>query len=199
MRNKPLFTVPVTTDLIWASSAYAYRINKGYARDTEAELHGAIIKGNPGYYVSENCHVSNQILAHYAIMHPDVMSAEDYITGKEMLAHFSGIVFKALTKQLSDFEKVTLQAVERQDWTHQKDLRQHFGIVVSLPKTYAREVKREKVESRIARAHSVHLGKLKERLNLKVQIIRNVYSKQWNTFYITAMNENEELVRANTE
>jgi len=190
-KNKPLFTVPVTAELIWASSAYAYRINEGYARDTEL-----LFKGSANAYESDHCYVSNQILAHYAIMHPEVMDERDYLTGKDMLSHFSGLVFKGLQKKLSDFDKSVLGAVERNDWNDQyeKYRRQHFGIVVSLPKSYYREVKRDAVQSRLARAHSVHLGELKERLKMKVQIVRSVYSKQWNTFYITAMKLTEEVV-----
>ena len=183
---KPLFTVPVTTDLIWASAAYAYRVNEGYCKYHVSPLNA---QGNIGeVYIADGI-VTNQRLAHYAIMYPDIMSDEDYIVGKEMLAHFGGIVFKALTKDLTDFEKAVLQAVERKDWNDQyeKHRRQHFGIVISLPGTYYREVDREREKMVLARAHHSFIGKEKERLPLKIQVIGNVFSEQWQTHYITAM------------
>jgi len=190
---KPLFITEVSADLIWSSAAYAFRINGGYARDTDLHLKYNN-DDNTTRHISEECRVANQILAHYAIMHPEIMSPEDHRQGKDMLAHFSGLIFKGLSMKLNDFEKAVLQAVERKDWNAVTDIKQHFGIVCSLPKSYSRDVARQVIESRISDYNSQHVGNVKERLQLNIKVLRNIYSGKWETNYITAVTDNNEVL-----
>ena len=182
----------VTPQLIWASSAYAFRINSGYVRDDDIQIH--ITPEGEHEYITDQCLVSNQRLAYYAIMHPDVLDNEDYEVGQDMLAHFGGLIFKALSKKLNSFEQAILGAVERTEWAGIRDVRQHFGIVISLPNTYLRDVKRQTAEHRIAMLSSRHIGNVKERMPLKIKVIKSVYSKCYEIHFVTAQTVEDNVV-----
>ena len=132
-KAKPLFLNPVTTELVWASAAYAYRINGAYEKHTSYYY-----SARTQSYNTEECFVNNQILAHYALMYPEIMKEKDYEYGRKMLEHFEGLIFVLMKYgKLSDFNASVLNVAQREDWNTTENIRQHYGILISLPQSYA--------------------------------------------------------------
>jgi len=185
-KAKSLFLNTVTVEQVWASSAYAYRINGCYNKHTNT----VFSNNNAG---QENL-VSNGHLAHYALMYLELLTEADFEHGRNMRQHFKGLTFKALTKSLNDFEKNVSMLADCEDWNYTTNIHLHFAILMSLAGTFKRDKVREKTDYTIARANSTHIGNIKERLDLKIQVLCNVYSKQWETYYITGITVDENIV-----
>lgn len=191
-KAKPLFQSEVTTSLIWASSAYAQRINTEYVKfDLEPLIDIDDLSGNT---IAEAGRVQSQRLAHYAIMHPEVLKPKDYKMGDDMFTHFEGLIFKAIAGQLTDFDKSVLNVVERKDWNDPLDVHLHFAVLVSLGASFERAQKRDALNELMNSFDSEHFGQIKERLRLTITVLKSFYHKEYNTNYITGVTADKNIV-----
>jgi hypothetical protein len=55
-------------------------------------------------------------------------------------------------------------------------------------------IKRDNIDETIRVANSSHIGKVKERLAMDINVLRTVYSRRYDTYYVTAMNKDDNVV-----
>ena len=159
-----------SSDTIWGAAVYAQRCNGAYIKEM----------------YNEGDQIPNKVIAMKAIENTTVLTAEDINSGKEIRKHFKGsVMFKAVKNSLTSFDKIVSKAVALDQWTKKNAL--EFAVLVSLPQSYSRAIKRDEVDDYIEELNSTHIGKIKERIKANVTIIRSNYSHKWDCHYTTAV------------
>jgi hypothetical protein len=89
----------------------------------------------------------------------NVADEEDYEVADSIISYYTGLMLKAISGKINDFEQRVLNLVKA-DCVSASD----FGIVASLPKSYFRSVERDAVEQqqRELSADSQYVGKIGE-------------------------------------
>ncbi len=179
----------VETDMIWAAAAYGHRMNKGeyIKHDSPAYKDTWTEKEMPA-------RISNKSYAFDSLEDPTLLTQEDYQFGADMKAHFRGLTFKALSSKINDFEKNVIVTTEVEDWNTDSQANYHFAILMSLPKVYARVIEREDIDDEIRRIKSTHFGQVKDRIDTTIRVLRSIYSKNYNTYFVTAVKDEKNIV-----
>jgi hypothetical protein len=61
------------------------------------------------------------------------------------------------------------------------------AVIASLPSCYERGVKRQTVEQRINFARGGYVGNVGDKVSTSIEVVKSVYSQNWNTNYITGI------------
>jgi len=101
----------------------------------------------------------------------------------EIITYYKGLMFKAIGGKINEFERKVLDVVKRGEINTFE-----FGIVASLPKSYTRGVERDKVEreQQALSIDSKHIGKVKDKVELDVEILRVNYIQKLNCHVVNA-------------
>jgi hypothetical protein len=59
-----------------------------------------------------------------------------------------------------------------------------------MPHSYVKALKKESVDSRLARCDEAYVGKLGDKVELTVEILRNNYSAKYNTWFVSGITKN---------
>ena len=126
---------------------------------------------------------------------------EKYITSKptakqkklagEVISYYQGLMFKAIGGKINEFEQKVLDIVKRGEINTFE-----FGIVASLPKSYARSIERDKVEreQRALSVDSKHIGKPNDKIELDVEILRVNYIEKLGCHVVNAKDTGDNLI-----
>ena len=171
-----------TAETVWAASVAANRINGEYLKFDKI---GADGKGESALIAKSN---KNLIM--------DILNAGDQITpddiemGKTIRSHFKGLTFKILQgKKLSDFENMVMALANRDTIGSFYDI----AVLASLPEGYKREIARKQISQRINDA-SGFVGSVGDKVTVKLEIVRQVYSIQFSTYFITGITPDNQAV-----
>lgn len=161
----------ITADQVWAASAYAYRINKGYTRQKNMQMVKEQLKENLNK-VNERDHVVGRM-------------AKDYFK-KEML-------FRALRGGLSDFESKLATATGMEEFEYHND-KLYWCVIPSQIRSF---VQTRVYEDSVDGVDLVNtpVADMKKRVNLDIRIVKHFYSQNWDTHYHTALTSTNHLVR----
>ena len=156
---------------VWAASAKAYLMNgKTYIKANEKTD-----KATP------NRDIMKQLLE-------DNLKGVDATTknlGAQVRQHYKALTFKALQGgRMSDFDKSAMALADKDTIIDMMD----FGMIASLPKSYDRAIIKKGQEDLIAEESktSTAIGKIKERLDLDVTVLRTFLSHKYGCYFITA-------------
>jgi len=165
----------------WGVAVYAHRVNNGYVKYEEYDEDG-------------NTTVKpNKVMMYNALENPSLITDDDIRKGKQILSYFQGqIMFKAIKDELNDFEHSVQRVVEMKKWT----LKNYFerAILASLPKAYERALSKDAIDERIRLCKSEHIGNVKQRQEFDIEILKSIYSRKWETYYITGVNSDDNIV-----
>jgi len=104
---------------------------------------------------------------------------------------YKGYTFKLLSgSYLSEFDRSVMKILE-EEFTPEG---YNVALLTSLPQTYLRAKKRDEADRRTRFAQGGYIGKIGERLNLQVEVIKCVFSQKWGIFYITAMTTSDQAI-----
>lgn len=109
----------------------------------------------------------------------------------EIVSYYTGLMFKAIGGQINSFEQRVLDIVKGGE-VAAKD----FGIVASLPKSWARSVERERVEQEQRRLsdESRFVGSEGMTLDLKLRILRVNRIERLGCHVVNAVDEHDNLI-----
>ena len=118
--------------------------------------------------------------------------------GYEIHQHFKGaMLFKMLSGSINNFEKVAVEVAEVKDF-NDPDVRNRlnylFAVALSLPQSYVNSQQREKIDDEIDEIDSKHFSTPKSRHTLEVRVLRSVYSKNWETYFTTAVHDEKHVM-----
>lgn len=172
-------TVNHPTMLVVAAACTAYRINKGYLKTF--------------YVVKETTDTRkpNSEIVKNLLLNPKDITEEDHNHAKKIKEWFNCKTFKLLSGDyLSNFDKTVMKMLEKEDITTGYEI----ATLTSLPETYNNGVQRDLGESRAKFASGGYVGELGQRINVDIEVLKCIYSQKWNTYYITAITDNDQPV-----
>ena len=105
---------------------------------------------------------------------------------------FQATSFKLLTdSHVSDFEKTAMEIADKDVINSKLDV----AIIASLPQSYEKANIRKSQDQEIAQViTNKTIGKVKDRVDLRVKVLRSFLSQKWGCYFITAVTENDEVV-----
>jgi hypothetical protein len=162
---------------VWAVACKAQRLNKEYIKfvpegskkETNREIIYRLLEEGPGH-----------------------LTIADKNAGVKVRQHFQALTFKLLTgAHVSDFEKTALEIADKDLINSKLDV----AIIASLPQSYEKANVRKSEDQEISQLITTKtIGKIKDRVDLRVTVLRSFLSQKWGCYFITAVTENDEVV-----
>lgn len=175
--------ISYSTDEVFAAACAAQRINGEYLKDDK------ILYDTDGY-VEKVEKIANKKLTSQFLRGDFDINDEDRALGQEVRQYCNSLTFKILQgKTLSDFEQVMLSVADKET----VDSFYEIAVVSSLPASYERYKARAETDRRV-RDTNGFVGDMGDRVDLKVNVVKCFYSRNWNVYFITAITENNKSV-----
>lgn len=170
-KEKQKFSIPA--DTVWAASCAAQRINNDYLK-----------------FEIDN-KVPNRTLMIEFIQKPDTITEADYEMAKKVRQYFQALTFKVLKgEKLNDFVNNAMLISNRDTITENFDI----AVIACLPNSYIKSKNKDDVNNRIRFAQGGYIGQESDKVSFVGEVLRSAYSQQWNTYYITCINDQDQVV-----
>lgn len=163
-------------DQAFAAAAAAFRINENnyYKADTR--------------YDSTGTRPNREIMVD--ILDGKIQTTpEDTDTAAKIIKYLRGFAFKMLVKPLGEYESEMLRIVNGETVTPYK-----FGYVASAPSTWFKANRRQTADDKVRDSEPGYLGVIGQKITVKAEVLKCIYSQNWNTYYITALTDCNHLV-----
>jgi len=165
---------------IWAAAALANRINGGYYKHS-------------GYdSVDQNTMTQtrkpNREIMKSALENPSMIKQCDRETGKNARDWLSkDLLMKSLSQQISDFEQTVARTCSLESFDNKS--RMELGVVASQIQNFIVKSRLQDVDNLESEWPVGTKGVV-----LDAEVVNSVYSQKWNTFYITAVTDENQSV-----
>lgn len=160
-------------DDVWAVACAAFRINGSYVK-------------SPDQGVKTNRQIAEELLKDLSLV-----TSDDYAKGQLVRQYYKGLTFKVLEgKQLNEFSKNAMEFASLDTITTTYQL----AIVISLPASYEKSAKRDDVDRRINFARGGYSGAVGEKVTLNIEILKQLWSNNFNTWYLTGITDEDQVV-----
>jgi len=170
-------TVTYSANDVWAVACKAQRLNKEYIK-----------------FVPEGSKKETNREIMYRLLEEGSkhLTVADKNEGVKVRQHYQAMTFKLLTDDyVSEFDKTAMAIADRDLLDSKLDI----AIIASLPSAYIRSNVRKVQDQTVAQATTDKMvGKIKDRVDLKVTVLKSFLSHKWSCYFITAVTENEEVV-----
>ena len=170
-------TVTYSANDVWAVACKAQRLNKEYIK-----------------FVPEGSKKETNREIMYRLLEEGSkhLTVADKNEGVKVRQHYQAMTFKLLTDDyVSEFDKTAMAIADRDLLDSKLDI----AIIASLPSASIRSNVRKVQDQTVAQATTDKMvGKIKDRVDLKVTVLKSFLSHKWNCYFITAVTENEEVV-----
>jgi hypothetical protein len=94
----------------------------------------------------------------------------------------SAVTMQALKTELGEWSKITARVCELDTIVSNYDL----SVITAMPQSYVKKLRKESVDARLARCQGT-IGKLGDKVELAVEILRSNYSAKYNTWFLSAI------------
>ena len=162
---------------VWAVACKAQRLNKEYIK-----------------FVPEGSKKETNREIMYRLLEEGSkhLTVADKNEGVKVRQHYQAMTFKLLTDDyVSEFDKTAMSIADKDLLDSKLDI----AIIASLPSAYIRSNVRKVQDQTVAQATTDKMiGKVKDRVDLKVTVLKSFLSHKWNCYFITAVTDNEEVV-----
>lgn len=120
------------------------------------------------------------------------VSEKDLELAEEVCAYLEGLAIKALTGELQGYEKSLYNVYEDENEITTYD----FGLIASIPSSYIRNAKQEKIEIDIVKscADSEWLADKGTKVSTKVEVMNHIFSRNYNAHIYTCRTPENNLV-----
>lgn len=179
--RRPVTPVPrvrkleLNTSDVFAAACMAQRINGQYVK--------AIAPGTT--------QKTNRQIAEEALNDTTLITDEDRTQGECVRQYYRGLTFKVLkNKELSDFAKNAMEIASNDTVTSTYQL----AVIISLPQSYEKSNKHDSIDRRIRFANGGFVGDLSENVTLTIEVVKQLWSNKYNTWYITGITSEDQVV-----
>lgn len=170
-------TVTYSANDVWAVACKAQRLNKEYIK-----------------FVPEGSKKETNREIMYRLLEEGSkhLTVADKNEGVKVRQHYQAMTFKLLTDDyVSEFDKTAMSIADKDLLDSKLDI----AIIASLPSAYIRSNVRKVQDQTVAQATTDKMvGKIKDRVDLKVTVLKSFLSHKWSCYFITAVTEDEEVV-----
>jgi len=168
---------PVSADLAWSAACAAHRINGGYFKETET-ISDQVIR-----------HANREIVRR-ALADPTLITDVDRDMAQQCRRHMATTVtMQALKTELGEWARITARVCGLDAVDNMYDL----SVITAMPHSYVKQLKKESVDARLARCDGLK-DKLGNKVELAVEVVRNNYSAKYNTWFVSAVTEDNRAV-----
>jgi len=165
---------PVNADLAWSAACAAYRINGGYFKEPEM-IGDQVIRP------------TNREIVRQALTNPELISDADRVQARECRRHMAAsVTLQALRTELGEWAKITARVCDLGKVTSNYDL----SVITAMPQSYVKQLRKESVDARLACCESGVIGKINDKIEIAVEILRNNYSAKYNAWFVSAITDN---------
>ena len=176
--KKPTFSY--LADDVWAAACQAQKVNGTYVKDGQTSVL------NPDVICKSNRQITFELLED-----PARITDENREQGKKVRQYYQAYTFKILKGiKLGDFDNNAMLLSNRDVINSNYDM----AVVVSLPASYERGVKRSDVDQRVKFATGGYIGKPTDKITVTIEVLKTVYSQKWNTNYFTGITTDDQIV-----
>jgi hypothetical protein len=163
----------IDADLVWSAACAAYRINGGYFKQPEM-IGDQVIRP------------TNRDLVRRALDQDGLISDADRDMAQQCRRHMAtAVTLQALRTELGEWSRITAKVCGLDKITSNYDL----SVITAMPHSYAKQLKKESVDARLARCESGVIGKINDKIEIAVEILRNNYSAKYNTWFVSAITD----------
>jgi hypothetical protein len=160
----------VSADLLWSAACTAYRLNGGYLKQ-------------PDVIGDQVVRPTNREIVRQALANPELITAADRDMAQQCRRYMAAsVTMQALKTELGEWARITAKVCDLDT----VDSLYAFSVITAMPHSYIKQLKKESVDARLARCQGT-VGKLGDKIELAVEIIRNNYSAKFNTWFISAI------------
>lgn len=169
------------------------------ADDVWAAAWQAYVQNGNKYVKSFDCSVdpnatdqkTNRMIVDELLADTTKITQESREAGIEIRRYFKGLAFKVIEgKALNTFLQGAHEASCKEEITTKFDL----AVIISLPATYEKSVKRDDVDRRINFARGGYLGTIGDKVTANIEVVKRVWSQNWNTWYITGITDQDQVL-----
>ena len=167
----------IDADLVWSAACTAYRINGGYLKEPEI-IGDQVIRP------------TNRDLVRRALDQDGLITDADRELAKSCRRHMAAAVtLQALRAELGEWSRITARVCGLDTIASTYD----FSVITAMPHSYVKQLKKESVDARLARCDQLK-DKLGDKVELAVEVVRNNYSAKYNTWFVSAVTEDNRAV-----
>lgn len=160
----------VDADLLWSAACTAYRINGGYLKSPET-IGDQVIRP------------TNREIVRQALANPALITDADRELAQNCRRHMaSSVTMQALKTELGEWARITAKVCDLDTVDSMYD----FSVITAMPHSYVKQLRKESVDARLARCQGT-IGKLGDKIELAVEIVRSNYSAKFNTWFVSAI------------
>ena len=174
--QKPVLNL--VADDVWSAACAAQRINGAYVKNLADVAEG------------QNA-ATNRILIDQHLANPSFITEADREQGQLVRKYYKALTFKILQgKKLNDFENTAMVIANRDVIESNYDI----AVIASLPSCYERAVKRDNMNRKLESATGGFIGRVGDKVQVSVEVVRSVFSQQWNVFFVSGITSNDQAV-----
>ena len=167
----------VNADLVWSAACTAYRLNGGYLKQPET-IGDQVVRP------------TNREIVRRALTDTAMITDADRELAQNCRRYMAtAVTMQALKTELGEWAKITAKVCELDTVDSLYD----FSVITAMPHSYVRQLKKESVDARLARCQGT-VGKLGDKVELTVEIVRNNYSAKFNTWFVSAITDDNYAV-----
>jgi hypothetical protein len=168
---------PVNADLVWSAACTAYRINGGYFKEPEM-IGDQVIRP------------TNRDLVRRALDQDSLITDADRDMARNCRRHLAAAVtLQALRSELGEWARITARVCGLDTIASTYD----FSVITAMPHSYVKQLKKESVDARLASCNGL-IGKLGDKVELAIEVVRNNYSAKYNTWFVSAVTTDDHAV-----
>jgi hypothetical protein len=161
----------VDADLVWSAACTAYRLNNGYLKEPET-VGDQVVRP------------TNREIVRQALDNTAMITDADREQARNCRRYMAAAVtMQALKTELGEWSRITARVCEQTKIESNYDL----SVITAMPYSYVKALKKESVDSRLARCDETHAGQLGDKVELTVEILRNNYSAKYNTWFVSGI------------
>ena len=160
----------VDADLLWSAACTAYRLNSGYLKQPEV-IGDQVVRP------------TNREIVRRALSEQSLITDADRELGQQCRRNMAtAVTMQALRSELGEWAKITARVCGLDKITSNYDL----SVITAMPQSYVKQLRKESVDARLARCQGT-IGKIGDKVELAVEILRSNYSAKFNTWFVSAI------------
>jgi hypothetical protein len=175
-------------DTVWSAACAAQRINGEYVKAVTSYVTNEDILPESEQTPPKEI---NRDIINRLIADPSQITDADRVQAEAVRKYYKAFTFKILQgKMLSEFDNNAMVISNRDVIESNYDV----AVIASLPASYERAVKRDNLNRKIDSASGGFVGRVGDKVKLTVEVVRSVFSQQWNVFFITGITTDDQPV-----
>lgn len=186
-RNNPVLQVGYAVSDVWAAACAAQRVNGNYFKENVYDSTKGTAAGPK--------HIRNRDVMMQFLQNPDQLLVEDVEAGEKLCNWLQNdLTFRALKSQLTDFDSAAQKCLAVKDKFYTVGHRYELAVIAALPNSMTKALARIATQDRLAETTGELIGNVGDKIQLNIEVVRTVHSKNWNCWFATAVTADNKAV-----